>query len=632
MKTTMNRYPPWFNSSLISNLKLKNYYRRHWKSTNSEYYQEQFKRLRAMCKTDISLAYKTYLSRIQESIKNEPRQLFNFVRSKQGISRIPSNLIIDGRNVNDPQHIVQSFANMFLNKQTTSSIPVVCDLQSNRIPIILSHASEEDLIRTMARFADKNTAGDDGIPSFLLRDTRYVLAEPLLILINLAIDKSVFPDTWKRARLIPIHKKGDSSLIGNYRPISILSNFAKIFESVIYHQIINNVRPALSTYQHGFLPGRSTVTNLSLITQYIAEHLDMRGQVDVIYTDFSSAFDTVDHGILLKKLSCFGFTHSFITLMASYLTRRTNYVFYNGFSSDDFFSISGVPQGSNLGPLLFILFINDLLTDLSCPALAYADDLKIYSSISTHNDVALLQKDLDYIAAWCLENNLKLNISKCICVTYTRKSNPIFQNYTVDGTPLNRSDSFQDLGIWFDAHLSFSLHIDRLALATSKKLGFIMRTCRQFTDVDMIKSLYFAFVNSCLEYCSIIWSPYYLCHQLQLERIHRRFLKFLSFKLDGEYPIRGIDYITLLERHSMKSLRERRETQGFQFVWKLLHGMVDCNDLISSISFTVPRQNARFVSTFDIPPARSNTLFNAPLQRICRLANDHYDDIFFDHM
>ncbi|KAJ3661981.1 hypothetical protein Zmor_006351 [Zophobas morio] len=189
-------------------------------------------------------------------------------------------------------------------------------------------------------------------------------------------------------------------MIPNYRRIGILSNFSKVFEQVLYSAIYNHVKNYISPQQHGFVSGRSTVTNLATVTQYLAEKIDNRGHVDIIYTDFSRAFDTIQH-ILLHKLSYFGLTDSALALIRSYLYDRVAYVFYNGYASSEFIVASGVPQGSNLGPLLFTLFINDLLLQLSCPALAYADDVKLYHEISSVGNMDLLQLNLNRIIQWC---------------------------------------------------------------------------------------------------------------------------------------------------------------------------------------------------------------------------------------
>ena len=180
--------------------------------------------------------------------------------------------------------------------------------------------TEEQLVDIMSTFSNKMTAGDDQTPSFLIRDAKYILAKPLSILIYLAIRSSTCPDRWKRARITPVFKKGDSTNLKNYRPIAVLSNFAKLPEIVLYKNIFVDVQSHVSVFQHGIWPGRSTVTNLCTLTQFSSEKLDNNGQVHVISTYFSNAFDSINHNILLHKLSSFGFARSFLKLLESYLT------------------------------------------------------------------------------------------------------------------------------------------------------------------------------------------------------------------------------------------------------------------------------------------------------------------------
>lgn len=234
-------------------------------------------------------------------------------------------------------------------------------------------------------------SGLDNIPSFLLRDTACILVKPLKYLFNLILNQSKFPEIWKKSRICPVFKRDDSKNVENYRPISILCNFAKTFEAVLYDRIYNSVKCIISPEQHGFMHKRSTTTNLACFTQYVSQSIDKRGQVDVIYTDFQKAFDQIDHYVLIEKLSRIGFSSKLILLMRSYLFGRNQHVEYLNIKSRQFSPTSGVPQGSNLGPLLFLIFINDLTETISCEKLLFADDMKIFYTINSINDCISLQ-------------------------------------------------------------------------------------------------------------------------------------------------------------------------------------------------------------------------------------------------
>lgn len=294
---------------ILSNLKLKEYYRKKWKATSCLNYYRQFDRLRALSKHLISTRHAEYLSRVENSLVSNPSNLWKYVNMKKGTSRIPGKLSYDGTPYSSPETIVNAFAKKFSATFPVNSSNMVPDkVFSNNFSFAMSPVSVNDLVEVMTKFKNNFTAGDDLIPSFLVRDARHVFAKPLKIIINLSVKSSVFPDAWKRARITPVFKKGDYSMIENYRLISILSNFAKVFEQIIYKTIFYNVKPYISPYQHGFLPGRSTTSNLVTLVQYICKELDDHGQIDVIHTDFSSAFDCINHKFLLLKLRDFGFS------------------------------------------------------------------------------------------------------------------------------------------------------------------------------------------------------------------------------------------------------------------------------------------------------------------------------------
>lgn len=503
----------------------------------------------------------------------------------------------------------------------------------NNMPNIDIHSfTEEDIKRSISQLKNKMTAGHDQIPSFLVKDCSGVFIKPLTFLFNLALRTSVFPDCWKLARVCPVLKSGDISDITNYRPITILPNFSKVFEISLYNRIYPSVNKSLSIYQHGFMEKRSTVTNLALITQDISETIDAQGQVDVVYTDFSKAFDTISHTIIILKLMDFGLSSNLINLFTSYLNNRVQYVAYNGFRSDVYTATSGVPQGSNLGPLLFLLFIDDLTKSIDCHKLLFADDLKIYFDINNINDCIFLQSQINSLEEWCNTFKLKLNESKCKVISYSRKKEPIIYKYQLNNQILNREYSTKDLGILFDNKLHFSEHISNLGATCSKTLGFIIRNCKSFNNELALKTLYYSLVRSKLEYGSLIWYPLYENHSMILESVQRKFLKFLAFRNDGVYPGRGYNHEILLSRFDVPSLQSRRIMNSVTFLYNLLHNKIDCSSLLELINFRVPQFNARQNNTFYIPNARTNVLKKSPIYVMCQNFNNisNQSDINFD--
>ena len=379
--------------------------------------------------------------------------------------------------------------------------------------------------------------GPDGIPAFLVRDCATIFARPLMVLFNLSIKCCCFPDIWKYSKVCPVYKKGNKNEIINFRPITIICNFGKAFEILLHNSIYPHVKNIISTQQHGFMKGRSTTTNLICATQYISESIDMQVQTDVIYFDFTKAFDRLNHNILITKLSNFGISEQLITFFRSYLTDRLQYVAYNGFKSSDYSSSSGVPQGSVLGPLLFNIFINDVGNALEVHFLMYADDIKLLHRISSLNDCTTLQNNISKLSSWCVKNNLTLNVQKCNVMSFSTRDSEYTYEYTVNNEQLPRPSTFKDLGVTFDKKLTFVDHIDTSVSEVNRTLGFIIRNGRDFSNISTLKLLYFSFLRSKLEYASLVWQPCYNIHVTKLENVQRHFLKYLYFKTQAYPPI-----------------------------------------------------------------------------------------------
>ncbi len=306
---------------------------------------------------------------------------------------------------------------------------------------------------------------------------------------------------------------------------------AKLFETFITEALSTTIHNILLPEQHGFIRGRSVETNLLVYSQFIIESLENGFQVDSAYTDFSKAFDTVNHERLISKLQNLGIGDPLLSWLSSYLTDRVQMVKIKSCLSKTISAVSGAPQGSHLGPLRFLIFINDIKDFLGDTRfLLFADDLKLYRIIQSEDDCSLLQSDLDSLCDWSVSNGMKLNISKCNIIRFQRKQCPIIYEYKIDNTIINSVSVIKDLGVLLDEQMSFNSHIDYITSKSLRILGFIKRITVGFGNTYAIRLLYFSLVRSILEFSATVWCPYYLNQINSLERVQHKFIKYLAFK------------------------------------------------------------------------------------------------------
>jgi hypothetical protein len=523
----------------------------------------------------------------------------------------------------------QFFKSVYVGRGEGDHIPNVLYSESvsvNDCVIESSYVKDElDKINT------KKPAGPDGIPNVFLRQCSSSISYPLYVLFRESLKKGCFPERWKESYIIPVFKKGDKSDVKNYRPICILSAMPKFFESVVLHYITPQMGRLINQAQHGFVKGRSTLTNLMIYEDHLMRAFAEKSQVDTVYTDFSKAFDRVPHDVLLHKLRMLGVGGSLHEWIAGYLSERRLVVRLDATKSNGFIATSGVPQGSHLGPLLFLLFVNDICSVFEDVIyLLFADDLKIFKQVNTIFDCQVLQDNLENLGSWCEHNRLFLNIGKCQIITFTRKKNPLMFDYRLGNDVLERVDTIRDLGIIFDQRLSFVPHIEDLTSRGMRMLGFVLRTTRDFVSIPAIKTLFVSLVRSRIEYNSPIWSPYYTVHSNNIERIQRKFLRYVGYLL--HIPVEEIDYSYLLSLLNMSTLSDRRIISDLGLLFRIVRGQLDCFDLTRMISYHVPTRTTRQVETFHTDIMDTNYLYNSPINRLHRLGNihGHLSDIFVD--
>lgn len=619
------KYPPWFNRDVIKKIKLKHGAWRRYKKSALPADREVFVELRREVKSLTAIAYREYCAECETRVRSNPRTFWNFVNFiRKSQSDMPSVMRLDDREFKGPNEIAQAFCEAFQASFSPPSVENFSMLDSDhhhgRQVIAIEEVSVDEVLTQLKRLRPKQTAGPDLIPAYLIRDCAHVFAEPLTSLFNIALRQCTFPRVWKRSKVIPTFKKGDKHNITNYRPIAIISNFSKVFEMVLYGRLYCHIAPSLTVNQHGFVEGRSTVTNLFCITQYLSEAVDSNLQVDVIYTDFSRAFDRLDHHILLKKLETVGLNRPLLNLFHSYLDERSFFVQHSGFRSAEALVTSGVPQGSILGPLLFVVYINDIGDSLDVPFLLYADDLKIYSRVEKLGDFLKLQESLDRVFAWCGTNKLPMNLLKCSVISYSKKKAQQIFHYNAGGAVLQRVTSVRDLGVIFDDKLSFNKHIDGVIASSYRTLGFIIRNSRAFNYESLIL-LFNTFVRSKVEYGAVVWYPVYRVHVQRLERVQRKLLKYLYFRVEGVYPPQRFPQSTLLARFGVTDLETRCKSNSLIFLFKIIHGFTGCPAIQSMLPGCPPDRCRRISQVFYLPTPRTDILKYSPLYRLCVLAN-----------
>lgn len=637
-----NRYPPWFNYKLIRMLKEKNKIRKKYKKYGNPLDKISLNILSKRCSKYAKECYKLYFSKVEDSIRVSPKFFWSFLKNKRGGNSMLPEVMTDGDTcTSNGTRICELFCHCFSKAYLTDSDAwnknnfnktSITNFPFSSISFSEISFSKTEILKLMETLDIYKGSGPDNIPPVFIVKCANNLVIPLHFIYNKSLETGIFPTIWKLSKVVPVYKEGAKDVVGNYRPISILSIFAKLFEALLNPILQGYLSKFLTNHQFGFRKYRSTCSNLVTYVESVSAAVDNGKEVHAIYTDFSKAFDRVDHKILLQKLSLYGITGPLLKWIASYLSKRKFYVVVNNYQSTHCEVLSGVPQGSHLGPTFFNFYINDVINcfHFSDPYL-FADDLKISKIVSSIDDVINLQADLHRLADWCKHNNITLNSNKCKYIKFSRKSNTISSSYKINNIVLPEVDSVDDLGVILDSKLTFVPHIDSITKRALRTLGFILRNSKDFRNIQTKKLLYNSLVRSKLEYCSIVWRPHFSVHSLRIERIQKRFINHLCYCIKAN--TRRTPYMQKLKKIDMISLEKRRDWLDINFFRKLLKNEIDCPQLLSSFNFRIPRKIPRNPITLLAPPLR-RTVFgaNSPIPRISRLVNSFCDyfDIFAD--
>ena len=572
IKKDNRKRPHWMNSKALRKIKKKfNLYKRFLTTKCGQDYQK-YVEARNECKRVIKKAKKNHEKKIAENSKSNPKMFWRYVQDK-----LKSNVGIsvlhgpDGElktTDKDKADVLNEYFSSVFTREDISSLPdVVKDMEfkdCSLTDLIISKEAVENKLKKL----DANKAnGPDQIPPRVLKELSSVIAEPLTTLFNQSIQEGKVPNDWKNAEVVAIYKnKGARTKPNNYRPVSLTCILCKVLESIVRDSIVSYFKDCslYSDSQHGFRHKRSCISQLIQVMDDFSKMIEEGKPIDIIYLDFQKAFDQVPHERLLIKLKSYGIDGIVLKWIRSFLSDRKQWVKVGSSKSLEAPVLSGIPQGSILGPVLFTIFINDLPEGILNKCKIFADDTKLYGTPENKEDI---QRDLIKLQEWSDKWNLRYNVEKCK-VLHIGQNNPeeIYMMGS-DDKILSTCDNEKDLGVTFDKDLSFDVHIQNATKKANRALGLIRRAF-DFLDKDMFIKLYKALVRPHLEYGNLIWHPRLKRQSIAIENVQRRATKILNCCKDMTYTER-------LKFLKLPTLKHRRQRGDLIETFKIFHGHTD---------------------------------------------------------
>ena len=501
------------------------------------------------------MAYKLYKSKLEKCIRKAQKLYFeNLLQENQnstrGIWKIyeilnnnkkkqcsVSKLLIGNSEVTSGKDIANAFNDYFVNIGPKLASKLANDgsyrkYLNNNFPnsMFLTPVIEEEVLAIINKLLPNKSPGIDNIGPKILKQSVNIILTPLTHVLNNSLLQAHVPSNLKMAKVIPIYKKKEKTAPGNYRPISLLSVLNKILEKLMHKRLYSFLMKynILYKYQFGFRKGHSTILANIEIVDNIREHLDKGEHVLGIYLDLSKAFDTVNHEILLHKLNYYGIRGHALEWFKSYLQSRKQCVWINGAYSEPKIVTTGVPQGSVLGPLLFLIYVNDINCAINSGKLRlFADDSNLFITGHSLNDMVREAEDkLESLNKWFKHNQLTLNVDKT-CYTLFSRSEQLSLSISLNGKEIEKVDAAKYLGIYLDSSLSWNMHVDELCKKVQKLFGPFYYISNYIT-LDMAKQLYYAFVHPHLLYGIEIYGCTSKSNSNRLQVLQNRILKTLT--------------------------------------------------------------------------------------------------------
>ena len=514
---------------------------------------------------------------VAEQISSNPKLFHSYLKHRKvgsptvgPIKLTPSDELTD-----DPYAMAscfgRSFASVFNSEVLNNQMPHQ-QCYANTQSMLIQPGNVYSAIQSM----NINSAmGDDGIHPRLLFALKDVLSLPLSMIFNSSLQTGTLPCQWLISIVVPIYKKSYRCDPLNYRPVSLTSVPCKLFEKLIAIHLMDYLQEnhILSDHQYGFRAKFSTVDQLISTYNDVTGMVDQGRVVDLVFFDYSKAFDSVPHGVLLDKLYNLGIDGNILHWIRGFLTGRTMRVKVGCALSESFAVTSGVPQGSVLGPLLFLIFVNHVISNVNCFHKIFADDIKLYvgmevSSESIDGPIPNFQQCINRLITNSSSWGLKMNGDKCVVMRFCRKKRIITSGlspYHINNVPIRFVTSYSDLGVTIDQDLKFHSHVNK-KVAMVNNLTTNLFSCTVSRTSGFLMNVYRSHVRPLLEYASPLWNVGYLGDVRKLERVQRRWTRAVTDLAELPYEVR-------LQRLNLFSVEGRMLRSDLILVYKTIHDL-----------------------------------------------------------
>ena len=583
-----NYRPDWMTKELIEQIKDRDYFYRKAKLSGDEDSWNIAKYLRNITNSSIRQAKREFILDELRENDRDAKKFWKVIRKvvPTGKQNVKQEIFLKDDNdtkVNreDTAHYINDYFINVGNSDSSSTVDAHLGLPKDTgdgsvsdLLDTFSKVNETEVYNVVKNINISKSSGLENVSSYIIKEAFGILLSEVTRMFNLSIESSRFPDDWKKALVVPIPKTGNLNNVKNFRPISLLPLPGKILEKLIHHQISDHLdaNSFLSEEQHGFRRHHSTLHSIMQITDFINKKMDSRTPTLAAFIDFRKAFDCVQHPMLLHKLSQMNLDDSVLKWVRSYLSCRNQKVYANGVCSSALTVTQGVPQGSVLGPLFYIIYANDLSKLVkSCRIAMYADDTVLYTANKDFGkSVSDLQADLNLLSHWCDLNGIKANTDKTKIMVFGSQS---VQNklppFTIrlGDTPLQSVLSYKYLGITLDTQLNYNLHMNRVIGSVTSKLKQFQRM-RSFLNTKAALMVYKNMLLPILEYGDVFTIAASAENRRRLQTLQNKGLRcalgkgleFSSEALHTEANLLKLKYRR--EQHLLNLMFDRAQTEA----------------------------------------------------------------------